>query len=173
MSMHELFSAHNVTTRQSILGLLDIVRSKAMEFALELQTDYPDAGSPGGPTVVCGSWRVENSRPTRSAWSRTAAGRFLLKQSTTGTDVGASPLPRTRRVHPPATRGATASAHAIDLGTRVALLDHRAFLITSRTCDSTPPGVIGRPAPPPLFGPHSIFRGTRPHSPDLPLRRSP
>lgn len=51
MEMHGLFSAHNIITRQSILGLLDIVRSKAMEFALELQTDYPDAGSPGGPTV--------------------------------------------------------------------------------------------------------------------------
>jgi hypothetical protein len=48
---HHLFSAHNVITRQSLLGLLDVVRSKAMEFALELQTDYPDAGAVGGPTI--------------------------------------------------------------------------------------------------------------------------
>ncbi|MEI2269477.1 hypothetical protein OHB93_09160 [Microbacterium sp. No. 7] len=52
MEFHGLFSAHNIITRQSLLGLLDIVRSKAMEFALELQTDYPDAGSPGGPTMA-------------------------------------------------------------------------------------------------------------------------
>ncbi len=50
--LHNLFSAHNVITRQSLLGLLDVVRSKAMEFALELQTDYPDAGVVGGPTVA-------------------------------------------------------------------------------------------------------------------------
>ncbi|MDD7961121.1 AbiTii domain-containing protein [Microbacterium thalli] len=52
MEFHSLFSAHNIITRQSLMGLLDVVRSKAMEFALELQTDYPDAGSPGGPTVA-------------------------------------------------------------------------------------------------------------------------
>ena len=50
--LHNLFSAHNTITRQSLRGLIDIVRSKAMEFALELQTDYPEAGTPGGPTVA-------------------------------------------------------------------------------------------------------------------------
>ncbi|MCZ0709686.1 hypothetical protein OYT00_06735 [Microbacterium paraoxydans] len=52
IGFHGLFSAHNIITRQSLRGLIDIVRSKAMEFALELQTDYPEAGTPGGPTVA-------------------------------------------------------------------------------------------------------------------------
>lgn len=52
IQLHHLFSAHNVITRQSLKGLIDIIRSKAMEFALALQTDYPEAGTPGGPTVA-------------------------------------------------------------------------------------------------------------------------
>lgn len=47
-----LYRARTVITRQSLLGLIDIIRSKAMEFALELQSTYPDAGSVGGPTVI-------------------------------------------------------------------------------------------------------------------------
>lgn len=52
INFHVLFSAHNIITRQSLKGLIDIVRSKAMEFALELQTDFPEAGTPGGPTIA-------------------------------------------------------------------------------------------------------------------------
>ena len=47
-----LNNAWNVITRQSLKGLVDVVRSKAMEFALELQGQFPDAGSVGGPTVA-------------------------------------------------------------------------------------------------------------------------
>ncbi len=51
IEMHELYQAANVITRQSLRGLVDVVRSKALEFALELQTAFPDAGTVGGPTV--------------------------------------------------------------------------------------------------------------------------
>ena len=47
-----LFGAWNVITRQSLLGAIDTVRSKAMEFALELQVSFPDAGSVDGPSVA-------------------------------------------------------------------------------------------------------------------------
>lgn len=49
---HTLFSAANVLTRQSLRGIVDTVRNRALDFALELQTAYPDAGSAGGPTVA-------------------------------------------------------------------------------------------------------------------------
>lgn len=51
IEFHGLFDAWNVITRQSLLGLVDTVRSKAMEFALGLQQDFPDAGTVGGPSV--------------------------------------------------------------------------------------------------------------------------
>lgn len=51
MQMHHLFEAQNVITRQSLRGLVDTVRSKVLEFALDLQTQFPDAGLAGGPTV--------------------------------------------------------------------------------------------------------------------------
>lgn len=47
-----LFTAWNVITRQSLKGMIDIVRTRAMEFALQLQADFPEAGSVGGPTVA-------------------------------------------------------------------------------------------------------------------------
>ncbi|PRB15632.1 hypothetical protein [Microbacterium sp. MYb62] len=49
--LHHLFDAWNVITRQSLLGVVDTVRSKAMEFALSLQQEFPEAGSVGGPSV--------------------------------------------------------------------------------------------------------------------------
>lgn len=52
LQFHGLFSAHNLITRQSLKGVLDVIRSKALEFALELQTADPDAGSVGGPTIT-------------------------------------------------------------------------------------------------------------------------
>jgi hypothetical protein len=51
ISDHDLFSASNVITRQSLRGIIDTVRTKAMEFALELQERFPEAGSTNGPTV--------------------------------------------------------------------------------------------------------------------------
>ncbi|QYM76465.1 hypothetical protein [Leucobacter luti] len=52
IQFHGLFGAWNVVTRQSLLGVIDTVRSKAMEFALELQESFPDAGSMDGPSVA-------------------------------------------------------------------------------------------------------------------------
>ncbi|MFJ8895203.1 hypothetical protein ACIRCZ_11485 [Leifsonia sp. NPDC102414] len=51
MEHHGLFSASNVLTTSSLRGVVDAVRSKAMEFALDLQAQFPDAGAVGGPTV--------------------------------------------------------------------------------------------------------------------------
>lgn len=51
IQFHTLWSAQNVITRSSLRGVVDTVRSKAMEFALELQIDFPDAGTLGGPNV--------------------------------------------------------------------------------------------------------------------------
>lgn len=51
MEFHNLFSAHNTISSESLAGIVDIVRTKAMEFALELQGRFPEAGSTAGPTV--------------------------------------------------------------------------------------------------------------------------
>ncbi|MEV7610846.1 hypothetical protein AB0N61_15280 [Microbacterium sp. NPDC089320] len=47
-----LYTACNLITPQSLRGVLDVIRSKALDFALELQSAAPDAGSFGGPTVA-------------------------------------------------------------------------------------------------------------------------
>ncbi|GAB2447611.1 hypothetical protein HD599_001635 [Conyzicola lurida] len=52
MEFHVLFSAHNVIPRQRIIGLIDTVKTRVLDFALELQTEFPDAGSADGPTVA-------------------------------------------------------------------------------------------------------------------------
>lgn len=46
-----LFSIWNVISRPSLRGVIDSVRNKAMEFALDLQEEYPNAGRVDGPTV--------------------------------------------------------------------------------------------------------------------------
>lgn len=46
-----LFSVWNAISRPSLRGVIDTVRNKAMEFALDLQEEYPHAGETGGPTV--------------------------------------------------------------------------------------------------------------------------
>lgn len=51
IEFHGLFSARNVIPRQSLIGLIDVVRSRVLEFALELQAKNPEAGNLGGPTV--------------------------------------------------------------------------------------------------------------------------
>lgn len=52
IQFYGLFGAWNVITRQSLLGVIDTVRSKALEFALELQASFPNAGSVDGPSVA-------------------------------------------------------------------------------------------------------------------------
>ncbi|WP_460004288.1 AbiTii domain-containing protein [Microbacterium xylanilyticum] len=47
-----LYQAHNIITPQSLRGVIDVIRSKALEFALDLQSADPTAGSVGGPTVA-------------------------------------------------------------------------------------------------------------------------
>lgn len=47
-----LFSATQTLTRGTLLGVIDTVKTTAMEFALALQTANPDAGSVDGPTVA-------------------------------------------------------------------------------------------------------------------------
>jgi hypothetical protein len=51
LEFHGLFSARNILTRQYLRGIIDLVRNRAMEFGLELQTSFPAAGSVGGPTL--------------------------------------------------------------------------------------------------------------------------
>lgn len=46
-----LYSAHNAITRQSLRGVVDVIKTKALDFALELQAAFPDAGEKDGPTV--------------------------------------------------------------------------------------------------------------------------
>lgn len=52
LEFHELYTARNIITRQSLKGVLDVIRSKALEFALELQSADPEVGSVGGPTLA-------------------------------------------------------------------------------------------------------------------------
>ena len=52
MENMNLLNAHRVVTRASIKGVIDTVRSTALELALDLQTVDADAGSLNGPTVA-------------------------------------------------------------------------------------------------------------------------
>ncbi|TFC48922.1 hypothetical protein [Cryobacterium shii] len=47
-----LFSAVKVLPRSVVLGVIDSIRNKALELALELQAEFPSAGTEGGPTVA-------------------------------------------------------------------------------------------------------------------------
>jgi hypothetical protein len=49
---HNLMSARKVVTRGVIRGVIDAARNHALDFALELQSSAPDAGSLNGPTVA-------------------------------------------------------------------------------------------------------------------------
>ncbi|MCM3522217.1 MULTISPECIES: hypothetical protein [unclassified Curtobacterium] len=48
---HSLYSVHQVLTTQMLRGLVDSIRTAALDFAIELQLANPDAGSVGGPTI--------------------------------------------------------------------------------------------------------------------------
>jgi len=47
-----LFGATQTLTRGTLLGVIDTVKTTAMEFALALQTANPDAGTVNGPTIA-------------------------------------------------------------------------------------------------------------------------
>jgi hypothetical protein len=51
MEMMELFEAGSVFPRTAIHGMVQQVRNKALEFALEMQSADPSAGTVGGPTI--------------------------------------------------------------------------------------------------------------------------
>lgn len=86
IEFHGLFSAWNTITRQSLHGIIDTVRSKAMEFALELQEQYPDAGSAGGPTIASEQglaqvvWNITNN--ITGDGTNVASGNDIHQRST-------------------------------------------------------------------------------------------
>jgi hypothetical protein len=52
IDMMGLFSVQSRVSRDALTGVVDNIKSKAMELALDLQAEYPDAGEQGGPTVA-------------------------------------------------------------------------------------------------------------------------
>ncbi|MFJ2504075.1 hypothetical protein [Microbacterium sp. NPDC087592] len=46
-----VYSAQKVFPQGALRGIIDVVRTKALELALDLQEEFPDAGEKDGPTV--------------------------------------------------------------------------------------------------------------------------
>ena len=46
-----VFSAQREVPSGALQGIVDVVRTRALELALDLQAEFPDAGEKGGPTV--------------------------------------------------------------------------------------------------------------------------
>lgn len=46
-----VFSAQRSVSQGTFQGIVDVVRTRALELALDLQAEYPDAGEKDGPTV--------------------------------------------------------------------------------------------------------------------------
>ncbi|MFJ3473387.1 hypothetical protein ACIPJ1_10665 [Microbacterium maritypicum] len=46
-----VFSAERSVSQATLRGVVDVVRTKALELALDLQAEFPDAGEKDGPTV--------------------------------------------------------------------------------------------------------------------------
>ncbi|MGO2746221.1 AbiTii domain-containing protein [Microbacterium sp.] len=46
-----VYSASKAVSQSRLRAIVDVVRTKALEMALDLQADFPEAGEPGGPTV--------------------------------------------------------------------------------------------------------------------------
>jgi hypothetical protein len=46
-----VYSARRIVTPGLVRGVIDVVRTKALQLALDLQTDFPNAGEKDGPTV--------------------------------------------------------------------------------------------------------------------------
>jgi len=51
MEMMNLVAANRMVTKGAIRGIIDSARNTALDFALQLQSTDPDAGTVGGPTV--------------------------------------------------------------------------------------------------------------------------
>lgn len=47
-----VYSAHKAVSQGTLRGVVDVVRTKALELALDLQAEFPDAGEKDGPTVA-------------------------------------------------------------------------------------------------------------------------
>lgn len=47
-----VYSAHKSVSQASLRGIVDVVRTKALELALDLQREFPEAGEKEGPTVA-------------------------------------------------------------------------------------------------------------------------
>jgi hypothetical protein len=52
INMMGLFSVQSRVSRDALRGVVDNIKSKALDLALDLQAEYPDAGEQGGPTVA-------------------------------------------------------------------------------------------------------------------------
>ena len=50
--MMSLIHADALVSSATVRGIIDVIRNRALDFALDLQVAYPDAGEPGGPTVA-------------------------------------------------------------------------------------------------------------------------
>jgi hypothetical protein len=48
----ELATVYSKVSRSDLVGVLGKVRTRALDLALDLQADYPEAGEQGGPTVT-------------------------------------------------------------------------------------------------------------------------
>lgn len=46
-----VYSAGKAVSQSTLQSIVDVVRTKALEMALDLQSEFPDAGELGGPTV--------------------------------------------------------------------------------------------------------------------------
>ncbi|MFJ4264408.1 hypothetical protein ACIPYU_18365 [Paenarthrobacter nicotinovorans] len=51
VEMHQAHSVERIVSTALLRGIIDSVRNKALMLALDLQSDFPDAGEVGGPTV--------------------------------------------------------------------------------------------------------------------------
>jgi hypothetical protein len=51
VEMHQVHSVERIVSTALLRGVIDSVRNKALMLALDLQSDFPDAGEMGGPTV--------------------------------------------------------------------------------------------------------------------------
>lgn len=51
LEMYEVHSAKQLVSKPLLHGVIDAVRNKALQLALDLQADFPDAGETNGPTV--------------------------------------------------------------------------------------------------------------------------
>lgn len=79
-----LYQAHNIITPQSLRGVIDVIRSKALEFALDLQSADPTAarsvGRPSPPSLRS-RWSSTTSRTTSMATALTSRPAHRLSSA--------------------------------------------------------------------------------------------